>query len=348
MLADLIFIAAMNSSRLLIVIINFNGAKFLPACLDSLAAQTYRSSRLAVIDNGSSDESLAIVRSYPQAELILNAFNNGYAGAADQSCRLAADRGAEFLMLLNPDIVFAPDYIARVLQVFQNRPLVASAQGKLLQYDFARSEKRSVIDSAGLLCYRNRRVVDRGQGETDRGQYDRGEAVFGVTGACPIMRVAALADIKIDDEYYDRDFFMYKEDIDLSWRFLLAGWENRYEPTALAWHGRGTGVLKRHSHYAVMKSRAGLSALTKYHSYKNQRWMQIKNEIPALFFRQLPAILCKEVLIAGYILLREPVLLKSFWELLLKLPRMIRKRRLIQALRRAKGVDAARLARWFV
>lgn len=338
----------MDSNRLLVVVINFNGARFLPSCLNSLSAQTYSSLRLLVIDNGSQDESLAVISSYPQVELIVNAINNGYAGAADQACHLARERGVEFLMLLNPDIVFAPDYIERVLQVFQSRPKVASAQGKLRQYDFKSGEKLSVIDSTGLLCYRNRRVVDRGQGEEDHGQYDKGEAVFGVTGACPIMRLAALEAIKIGNEYYDRDFFMYKEDIDLSWRFLLAGWENRYEPTALAWHGRGTGVLKRHSHYEVLKSRAGLSSLTKYHSYKNQRWMMIKNETSALFFRHLPAILIKELLIAGYILLREPFLLKSFWELLRKLPLMLRKRRLIQQRRRAQGVTADSMARWFV
>lgn len=332
---------------MLIVIVNFNGEKFLKKCLDSLLIQDYRQKKILVIDNGSSDRSLEIIKKYETVELIVNKVNNGYSGAADQACHLAGERAAEFVMILNPDIIFTKNYLSLVIAAFCSDEKIAAAQGKLLKYDFDNDREINVIDSTGLYCFKNRRIIDRGQGLEDDGRFDRSEEVFGITGACPVMRLSALEDIKIGDEYYDRDFFMYKEDIDISWRFLLAGWKNWYEAAAVAYHGRGTGVLKRFTHLDVLKSRSVLPKFTKHHSYKNQRMMQIKNEIPSLFFRNIFPIFFKEILITAYICFREPFLMKSFWAMLKLMPKMLKKRDAIQKKRKEKGIKAADLERWF-
>lgn len=337
----------MNKNEILIVIINFNGEKFLKKCLDSLVKQDYLQKEIVVIDNGSSDKSLEIIKEFSEVELIINQVNNGYAGAADQSCELAKSRGKEFVMVLNPDIIFEPDYLTKIIEDFEKDHKIAAAQGKLLKYDFDNNKIINVIDSTGLFSFKNRRIIDRGQGMEDEGQYDKSEEVFGITGACPVMRISALDDIKISGEYYDKDFFMYKEDIDISWRFLLAGYKNWYRHDAIAYHGRGTGVLKRFTHREVMKNRSSLPRFTKHHSYKNQRWMQIKNEIPSLFFKNIFPILSKEILIFGYICLREPFLLKSFLEMIKFLPKMVSKRIQIQKLRKARKISGKDLARWF-
>lgn len=342
----------MNQKNILIVLINFNGEKFLQSCLESLTNQEYSAKKIVVIDNGSSDKSLEIIRTFSDVEIIINEVNNGYAGAADQACHLAKERKAEYVMLLNPDIVFENNYISTCIDCFKRHSKTASVQGKLLKYNFDTQEKTTIIDSTGLYSFKNRRIIDRGQGREDVGQYDSEEPVFGITGACPIYCMNALEEIKIDlgnndYEYFDRDFFMYKEDIDISWRFLLAGYQNIYCPTALAYHGRGTGVLKRYTHREVMKSRKDLPRFTKYYSYKNQRLMQLKNEIPSNVFSAILPIAIKEAAISGYIMLREPHLIASWWKMMKQLPKTLKKRKQIQRLRKEKKVSAKDMAHWF-
>lgn len=342
--------------NIIIVIINFNGEKFLKKCLNSLVNQDFAHKEIVVIDNGSGDNSLEIIQQFKEVELIINEVNNGYSGAADQCCHMAVERKKDYLMILNPDIVYENNYITKVINHFEADPKIAAAQGKLLKYDFDNNKKVNMIDSVGLFCYKNRRIIDRGQGLKDEGQYDKSEDVFGITGATPIYRVSALEEIKvpvkneegeIEEEYFDRDFFMYKEDIDISWRFLLAGFKNYYCADAIAYHGRGTGVLKRFTHLEVLKNRKGLPKFTKAHSYKNQRLMQVKNEIPSLFFRHFFPIIIKEILITGYIVFREPFLIKSFLQMLKALPKTIKKRTHIQKKRKEKRVEAKNLLKWF-
>ena len=144
-------------------------------------------------------------------------------------------------------------------------------------------------------------------------------------------------------EYLDEDFFMYKDDPDLSWRIRLRGWKCTYYPEAVCYHGRGTGVLKRFTHWEVYKGRRHLSRFQKYYAYKNQRLMQVKNEMWGNLIRDFFPILWKEILIFGYIVLREPYLLKAFGHFILQLPNALRNRRLIMARRK---VTPKQLAKW--
>jgi cellulose synthase/poly-beta-1,6-N-acetylglucosamine synthase-like glycosyltransferase len=96
---------------------------------------------------------------------------------------------------------------------------------------------RTVIDSAGIRLPRHRRPRDRGSDETDGGQYDRAEFVFGVSGAAMMLRRAALADLAVGGEVVDEDFFAYHDDTDLCWRANRLGWRVLYEPRARGVHG---------------------------------------------------------------------------------------------------------------
>ena len=136
---------------------------------------------------------------------------------------------------------------------------------------------------------------------------------------------------------------MYKEDVDIAWRFLLFGWKNFYLPSAVAYHGRGTGTLKRFTHTEVAKNRSKLPKITKYYSYKNQRLMQVKNELAGNFWEDMIPILWKEILIAGYVLFREPFLIKAFGEFLFQLPSALEKRHYIMKHRR---VSSKQMKQW--
>ena len=170
----------------------------------------------------------------------------------------------------------------------------------------------------------------------------------------PVYRREALEDIKLPlssnsdhsqkrFEYLDEDFFMYKEDIDLSWRLRLCGWKCYYYPKAVCYHGRGTGVLKRFTHLEVYKGRRHLSRFQKYYAYKNQRLMQVKNELWSNLGRAFFWIFGKEILIFFYILIREPYLLKALFHFLKQLPSALRKRKLIM---QKCSVHATEMAHW--
>lgn len=320
-----------------IVIINYNTKHLLASCIESLLRQTCVDREIILIDNSSEDGSCAFVQEkFPEVTAVCNKDNIGYSGAANQGIKLA---GGEYVMLMNPDIKFEPDYIDKCLAKMKDDPKIAAICGKIYRYDFEKNEKTNVIDTVGLFCFRNRRVIDDGQGLEDKGQFEKEKEVFGVSGACPIYRKEALEDVKVFDEYLDNDFFMYKEDVDISWRFLLFGWKNYYLPAAVAYHGRGTGVLKRFSHLEVLQNRSKLNRFQKYYSFKNQRLMQIKNETFADMLHDFFPVLWKQILIMGYVIFREPYLVKAWFHMLSQIPRALKKRHYIMKNRKVSWRD---------
>lgn len=328
-----------------VVIIGYNAVDWIPHCLSQLADLDYPNLEVFYLDNHSTDDSVALVKKqFPEMKIHQSGKNDGYAGAAEIAVNLASKKGWDYLMLMGTDIVFEPDYLRVLVEKLEAAPQAGCAVGKLYKYNFFEQEKTNIIDSAGLLAYRDRRVVDRGQAQVDEGQFDLEEEVFGATGAAPVYRVEALKDIKIMGEVFDQDFFMYKEDVDVSWRLRLFGWSCWYVPTAVAHHGRGTGVYKRDSYKQVAGERAKLSRFQKMHSFRNQHCMQVKNDLWRNFLRDVVPIMTKEILFFGYMILREPYLFKSLWQFYMLLPKMHRKRASIM---RHKRVSYKGMQRWF-
>jgi GT2 family glycosyltransferase len=360
----------LKNPKLSIILIGYNSKKFLKHCLKGVESQTEESIETYFIDNASADDSVAYVsRYFPWVKVIDNPQNIGYVGAANQGIRMSHGK---YVMILNPDLILTPDYIKLMLERMESDKKIGAITGKVIKYDFEKDKPTDKIDTTGLYCFRNRRIIDRGQGLIDEGQYDEPEEVFGVSGAVPIYRREALEDTKLpmltksrlrdfdyqelinsrppihdaDDtiyEYLDEDFFMYKEDIDISWRLRLRGWKCFYDPTAVCYHGRGTGVLKRFTHWQVFKGRKSLSRFQKYYPYKNQRLMQVKNELWGNVWRDVFPIIWKEIIIFGYLLFLEPFLLKSFFVFWWQFPNARKKRRLIMARRK---VSAKQMAHW--
>lgn len=308
-----------------IVIINYNAKDMINSCLESLKEQTYKNTETIFIDNNSSDGSCEHLRQeFPGVTAVCNNINLGYAQGANQGIKLAKGK---YVMLINLDLKFEKSYIEELVKAMEKDEKIAAICGKIYKYNFDRDHKTNYIDTVGLFSYRNRRIIDDGQGLEDKGQFDNEKEVFGVSGACAMYRKEALEDIKYEEEYLDKDFFMYKEDVDLSWRFRLYGWKCYYLPRAVAYHGRGTGVLKRFSHLEVARNRKKLSKFQKYYSYKNQRLMQIKNEFVRGVLSDFFPILWKEILVGGYVVFREPYLLKAFGHMVTQIPSILKKRR---------------------
>ena len=102
--------------------------------------------------------------------------------------------------------------------------------------------KTNIIDSTGIYFTPNMRHLDRGAEEVDRGQYDRPQYVFGATGAAAFFRRSFIDDVSVEGEFFDEEFFAFREDADLAWRAQVMGWKCLYVPTAVAWH-----VRRRHA-----------------------------------------------------------------------------------------------------
>jgi GT2 family glycosyltransferase len=340
--------------KISIVIIHYNTPHFLKKCLDAIFAQTYQNIEVIFIDNNSPDKTgLEIVEEKygdkKRLKIVPNEDNLGYAKAANQGIKMAlsdeeGNEPAEYVVITNPDIIYTPEYFEKIVERAEQDKKIAAITGKVLKYDFDRDVTTNIVDTVGIFAYRNRRFIDDGQGLLDEGQFAEEREVFGVSGACPMYRSSALEDVKIFDEYMDEDFFMYKEDVDLSWRFLLYGWKNFYYPKAVAYHGRGTGIHRRFFNKDVLKNRAKLSKFQKTYSYKNQHLMEKKNELWGNFLRDFFPIMLKKVGLAFYITFREPFLWKSYFEHLKQLPKILKKRKVIM---KNKKVGAKEMKKWF-
>lgn len=335
----------MNSKpKVGIVIINYNGEWMLKHCIEELQKLDYPSTEIVLLDNNSTDDSEKTVKeNFPKIEIHQTGANLGYSGGAEEAVKMAKQRKWDYLMLMNPDIIFEKDYLSKIIEKCEEDPKIGAIIGKLRQYKFKEQQKTEVIDSAGLLMTSDRRVVDRGQSQKDEGQFDKSEQVFGITGAAPLYRMSALNDIEILNETFDHDFFMYKEDIDISWRLNLFGYKNWYEPTAIAYHGRGTGIEDRETYIKVAQKRKNLSRFQKSHSIRNQHFIQMKNDLWGNIFRDFFPIIWKEILLLGFVTLREPYLYKSLWEVIKKTPRMLKKRRAIMKGKKVSSKEMKRI-----
>lgn len=357
-----------NAPKISIILIHYNTPQYLKTCLDHIFDQSYKNIEVYFIDNNSpSKEGLDFVKKhYAQKQtsghlhVIANKENLGYSKAANQGIRLAISgkngAKADYIVITNPDIIYSPTYFEKVTSYIEskdeeargsgNRP--AGVTGKVYKYDFANQKPTKIIDTVGLCIDKKFRVADGAQGVEDKGQFDKEKEVFGISGACPMYSVKALEEAKITlpngpDEYFDEDFFMYKEDVDLSWRLQLLGYTFLYYPKAIAFHGRGTGVIERRTFWQIFKNRKLLSKFQRYYSYRNQSLMIMKNALLGNYLRHFPRIIANDVATLFYLLFFEPSTLKALFSIFKLSPKMARKRQLIMAKRK---VGAKRINKW--
>ncbi|MDP4007995.1 MAG: glycosyltransferase family 2 protein [Candidatus Peregrinibacteria bacterium] len=332
--------------KLSIAIINYNTCGLLESCIDSLQKIDYEKKEIVLIDQASTDDSVKQVKKlFPNVRVIENQ-NTGYSGGANKGYD---STDGEYLVIMNPDVTVTKDYFKILIKELEKDHKIGAITGKILKTLPASPPKdfQSIIDTTGLLAFKNRRVVDRGQGFADTGQFEKKEEVFGISGCLALYRREALTDIalptkskhaKNGKEVWDYDFFMYKEDIDVSWRLNLRGWKCIYLPEVVAYHERGTTILKRYSNKDVIKHRASVPKLARFYSYKNQRLMQLKNEIAGDLFKDFFTLFIREILIMGFVILREPSTFGSIFSLIRELPSAFRKRRHIQKNRKVTSM----------
>ena len=258
-----------------------------------------------------------------------NDANLGFAGGHN---KFFADTDCPLLMVLNPDAVIAPTFLGRIIQAFSG-PKVAAATGKMLKPAKPGGGDR-VLDGTGIEIFRTRRARERGQLDVDRGQFDRRRQVFGVSGTAAVYRKSALEAAKIGDaEYFDADFFAYWEDLDLSWRLRLRGFECVYVPEAIVEHERAIGSSPGGllHFFTFVKHHRAFPLNVRRWSWRNHLFTIIKNDSGWHLYRDLPFIVCRELAILAFIVMFTPSTLSAVPTFFSLLPRMLQKRALIRA-----------------
>ena len=211
------------------IIPSYNGARFLPTCLDALRRQTYRDFAVLVVDDGSTDDTAALLAGrYPEVRLLRRPRNGGLVAACNDGI---AATGAELVCLLNNDTEAEPGWLAALVAALDAAPRAGSAASKLLLFD-----RRDHLHSAGDGYRVTGLPANRGVWRRDRGQYDDQPEIFGPCAGAALYRRAMLAVLADGGRVLDDDLFMYCEDVDLNWRAQLAGYRSVFAPAARVYH----------------------------------------------------------------------------------------------------------------
>ena len=303
-----------NAGSISVIIPNWNGAQHLPTCLTSLLAQSYEHSEIIVVDNASEDNSLAVLTHYPTVQVLALEKNRGFTGACNAGFQVAA---GEIQILLNNDTEVAPHWLAELAAAFTAHPEIGSAASKMLLFD-----RRDTFHTAGDYITLDGLAHNRGVWQKDVGQYDHPAYVFSACGGSAAYRAAMLEEIGLLDD----DFFFSFEDIDLAWRAQLAGWRTLYVPSATVYH-------------KLKASGGGTTA--SFYDARNCIWTLTKNYPADLWHTQRTAVLRAQLQIALKALrawrgAAARATLRGLIAGVLGLPRMLRKRRAIQAQRKVK------------
>jgi GT2 family glycosyltransferase len=316
-----------------VTIVTYNSGRFIKRCLESVLSQRYRLKEIIVVDNASTDGTIDILEQFEdRCRIHYNEENAGFAAAQNQAIRMA---GGDWVLTLNPDVLLLPNFIQALLDAGQFDAKIGAVCGKLLTMT-AHFEipERPVVDSTGIYFNPMLRHLDRGSQEVDNGHYLQYEYVFGATAAAALYRRAMIEDISLDGEFFDSDFFVYREDADVAWRAQLMGWKCLYVPYARGYHVRKV----------LPGNRRALPADINMHSVKNRFLMRMKNISSDLYWRNWLSITGRDILVVMCCLLWEHTSLKAFWFLLRNWSRFRAKREMIQHARR---VDDEYMASWF-
>jgi len=312
-----------------VLICTFNSQRVLPECLRALEQQDCGPLEVMIVDNASTDGTRDILAHLqaPKYQIILNENNIGFAAAQNQAIRRSK---GEWLLSLNADVVLSPNFISHLLFAAEQDARVGALCGKLLRWNpGGEPEFTSTIDSTGIYFTRNLRHFDRGSEETDQAQYQETQYVFGATAAAALYRRAMVEDVSVAGEFFDHDFFAYREDADLAWRAQLLGWRCLYVPSAVGWHERRVTPERFRQ----------LPLLINWHSVKNRFLMRLKNATPGTCLRLLPFIAYRDLLIVGYSVLVDRRLLSALGFIWKNRQRTRQKRAWIQARRRVSERD---------
>lgn len=298
----------MSGPLVSVIIVNYNGIKYLKKCFDSLMSGTYRDFEIIFVDNGSTDGSRELVRQgYPQIMVIKNKENLGLSIASNKGA--AAAKG-EYLFFLNNDTIACPDLLSELVRAAASDPKIGVCACKNMTYD----GKREV--SLGLSC------------DLFGFPFENEGPIFYADAGIFIRR-------KVFEEIggFDEKLFLYGEDRDLCWRVFLQGYDIKGVPSAVFCHDSFCALDSRGGYASTIKKRH----LGEY----NQLRSILKNYRLGTLFVIFPLYLAHSffemifLLLKGKFRMVSEVYLRAYWRNILDFPDTIKERRFVQSRRKA-------------
>lgn len=320
----------LKKNRVSIIIVTWNAAKFIPFVIDSIIRQSFKDYEVLVIDNSSLDNTVSVLKQKykDNVKLVEQKKNLGFSKAYNFGIHWTS---GEYVLVMNQDLVLDEDFLQEAVNFMDKNPRIGALQGKILQWEVASNRKKDLVDNLGIDIYKNHSFVNRLEGEKSPKLEKTAESVFAFSGSCVLLRRQALWEIKYGQEFFDEDFFMYKEDIDLSWRLRHKNWDIVYYPLSVAYHARSLKQARSKGNLSIAFNRHKKKKFFNYISYRNHLFLLFKNQFSKNFIFYFFPIFWYELKKLVFILLFEQYSLKAWLDFFKKIPILLSKRKQIMA-----------------
>ena len=243
----------MPHPKVSVIIVNYNGKKFLEKCLESLCKVNYENFEIIVVDNNSTDGSIELVtKNYPSIILLKLNSNKGFAEPNNIGAKIA---NGKYLLFLNNDTIVTPNFISEMVQVIENDKKIAICQSLLLKPDESVDSSGDFIDHLGVVYNSTKKT-------------DEIREISSARGASMLIR-KNIFDIL---EGFDEKFYVSFEDVDLGWRTWMIGYKVILTPKSVVYHVGGQTIKSKKPEIA-------------FHGFKNQLAMKITNFEPPIAIR---------------------------------------------------------------
>jgi hypothetical protein len=299
-----------------IIIVNWNGKRWLEGCLPSLSKVTYGNVEWIIVDNASTDGSAQwIKKRYPKIILVGNSENLGFSHANNLGYKKAS---GDYILFLNNDTKVKPDFITELLKPFTTDRKIGGVQSKIFLMD-----DPTRLDSIGAFLTPTGFLFHNCLGGHDKPELDKQIDLYTAKGASMMFRRDVLKRVEVDGWIFDPEYFAYFEETDLCHRVWLAGFRIVYAYKAIIYHKMGATSIKL------------VSAWVQFNSYKNRINSYIKNFglLKMIFILPFHIVLC-HVLAVIFLFKGNPswfiAIEKAIWWNILHLPKTLDNRRIVQ------------------
>jgi GT2 family glycosyltransferase len=300
-----------DNNQVSIIVVNWNGERFLKDCLGALSKQSYANCEIILVDNGSADNSVRFAKeNFPEVKVVALSENTGFTGGNTAGLEVA--QGA-YIALVNNDARPEKTWLENLIHPMLEDRTIGICASKLI------FEDPRILNSAGDGLTTAGVGFNRGLGQ-NAAQFDTSESVFGACGAAVLYRRRLLDEIG----FLDEDFYLYDEDTDLNFRAQLAGWKCHYVPSAIVYHVANATARR-------------LSDLHVYYHTRNLEFVWVKNMPLELMLRFAHHKVIQELGSFCYLCLRHgkwDPFFRAKRDALSMLPVMLKKRAKIQAAKR--------------
>lgn len=315
---------SLNISKKLtsIILLSYNSKNDLKECIPSLTNQTYSNYEIIVVDNASTDNTPEFMRTeYPEIKLIENGSNLGYPGGNN----IGVDNAkGDYIVILNPDTVADPNWLSQLIKPLEETPDIALTTSKILFY--ADHEK---INTCANSTHFTGLDFCKGLNEPST-SFSTNEEVGAISGCSFAIRKEVFKELG----GFDPDFFLYLEDVDLSWGARLAGYRIMFVPASIVYH----------------KFRLSIAPWKEFYLERNRYLMLLKNCSLKMLILMSPALFVSEIVTWGHAVLNGYSYmynkLKAYYWILTNSDKIMKKRHDAQKIRRINDKEFIRLLEW--